>query len=96
MYVQLFEGIAVAREFPMKKLGRAAFAVALALTSVAPALAGEAVHRHAMSLVRPPKYPADFKYFDYVNPDAPKGGEIRETHPRFSSFELGQSHSLER
>jgi microcin C transport system substrate-binding protein len=23
-----------------------------------------------------PKYPADFAHFDYVNPDAPKGGEI--------------------
>jgi microcin C transport system substrate-binding protein len=24
-----------------------------------------------------PKYPADFSHFDYVNPDAPKGGDIR-------------------
>ena len=24
-----------------------------------------------------PKYPKDFKHFDYVNPDAPKGGTIR-------------------
>ncbi|MBC2834660.1 extracellular solute-binding protein [Paragemmobacter straminiformis] len=24
----------------------------------------------------PPKYPADFQHLDYVNPDAPKGGEI--------------------
>ena len=24
----------------------------------------------------PPKYPADFPHLDYVNPDAPKGGEI--------------------
>ncbi|MCV5968787.1 hypothetical protein, partial [Lactococcus petauri] len=23
------------------------------------------------------KYPADFKHFDYVNPVAPKGGEVR-------------------
>ena len=23
-----------------------------------------------------PKYPADFAHFDYVNPEAPKGGEI--------------------
>ena len=28
------------------------------------------------------KYPADFKRFDYVNPDAPKGGVVR-------LFELG-------
>src|SRR5262249_24631876 len=33
---------------------------------------------HATSLVAPrPKYPADFKHFDYVNPDAPKGGLVR-------------------
>ena len=25
-----------------------------------------------------PKYPAGFAHFDYVNPDAPKGGELRE------------------
>ncbi|MBR9828313.1 MAG: ABC transporter substrate-binding protein [Oceanospirillales bacterium] len=25
-----------------------------------------------------PKYPADFEHFDYVNPDAPKGGRLRE------------------
>src|SRR3546814_6566194 len=24
-----------------------------------------------------PKYPPDFKHFDYVNPDAPKGGTAR-------------------
>ena len=24
-----------------------------------------------------PKYPADFVHFDYVNPNAPKGGRIR-------------------
>jgi microcin C transport system substrate-binding protein len=33
--------------------------------------------RHALSLFGDIKYPADFKRFDYVNPDAPKGGVIR-------------------
>ncbi|HSI42534.1 MAG TPA: extracellular solute-binding protein [Xanthobacteraceae bacterium] len=33
--------------------------------------------RHALSLMGSPKYPADFKRFDYVNPDAPKGGTLR-------------------
>ena len=32
---------------------------------------------HAVSLIGTPKYPADFKHFDYVNPDAPKGGLVR-------------------
>jgi microcin C transport system substrate-binding protein len=30
----------------------------------------------AAALGYEPKYPADFKHFEYVNPDAPKGGEI--------------------
>lgn len=31
---------------------------------------------HAISLRSEPKYPADFEHFDYVNPDAPKGGTL--------------------
>ena len=42
------------------------------------ALAEEPACRHAVSLVGPPKHPADFKNFDWVNPDAPKGGTLRE------------------
>lgn len=33
--------------------------------------------RHGLSLMGEPKYPADFKRFDYVNPDAPKAGLLR-------------------
>jgi microcin C transport system substrate-binding protein len=33
--------------------------------------------RHALSLFGDVKYPVDFKRFDYVNPDAPKGGTAR-------------------
>ena len=44
----------------------------------APAAAEDApVHHHALSLIGEPKYPADFTHFDYVNPDAPKGGSVR-------------------
>ena len=32
---------------------------------------------HALTLYSDPKYPADFTHFDYVNPDAPKAGQIR-------------------
>ncbi|HEY0908645.1 MAG TPA: ABC transporter substrate-binding protein, partial [Bradyrhizobium sp.] len=39
--------------------------------------AGEPAWRHALSLFGDIKYPADFKRFDYVNPDAPKGGVAR-------------------
>jgi microcin C transport system substrate-binding protein len=40
--------------------------------------AGEPAWRHALSLFGDIKYPADFKRFDYVNPDAPKGGVARQ------------------
>ena len=33
--------------------------------------------RHGLSLFGALKYPPDFKHFDYVNPDAPKGGRVR-------------------
>jgi microcin C transport system substrate-binding protein len=33
--------------------------------------------RHALSLIGEPKYGLDFKHFDYVNPNAPKGGQAR-------------------
>lgn len=33
---------------------------------------------HALSLLGKPKMPADYKQFNWVNPDAPKGGVIRE------------------
>jgi microcin C transport system substrate-binding protein len=39
--------------------------------------AQETPWRHALSLLGQPKYPADFKRFDYVNPNAPKGGLLR-------------------
>ena len=54
-------------------------AAALILSlSAAPACAAEGLeHHHAISLIGTPKYPADFKHFDYVNPDAPKGGLVR-------------------
>lgn len=43
---------------------------------VAPSRA-ETHWRHGLSLFGDLKYPADFEYFDYVNPDAPKGGRAR-------------------
>jgi microcin C transport system substrate-binding protein len=37
-----------------------------------------AIDGYGFSLYGDPlKYPADFKHFDYVNPDAPKGGSVR-------------------
>jgi microcin C transport system substrate-binding protein len=42
---------------------------------------------HGYSYFGDLKYPADFAHLDYVNPDAPKGGEIAEWAPgTFDSF----------
>ena len=38
-----------------------------------------AVFRHGLSLFGDLKYPADFRHFAYVNPDAPKGGVARQS-----------------
>jgi microcin C transport system substrate-binding protein len=32
--------------------------------------------KHAIAMHGAPKYPANFAHFDYVNPNAPKGGEV--------------------
>jgi microcin C transport system substrate-binding protein len=37
----------------------------------------EPAWRHGMSLFGELKYPAGFRHFDYVNPNAPKGGAVR-------------------
>jgi microcin C transport system substrate-binding protein len=33
---------------------------------------------HALSLIGEPRYGPDFAHFDWVNPDAPKGGRVRQ------------------
>ena len=48
--------------------------LAVALLVAAPATA---TPRHGLAMHGQPKYPAGFAHFDYVNPDAPKGGELR-------------------
>ncbi|XDA97001.1 extracellular solute-binding protein [Sulfitobacter sp. LCG007] len=37
---------------------------------------GEIITSHGYSFYGDLKYPADYDHFDYVNPDAPKGGEV--------------------
>lgn len=55
----------------MRALSAALFAGLLAVGSAA------AEPRHGLSPFGDLKYPADFKRFNYVNPDAPKGGTVR-------------------
>jgi len=60
---------------------------AVAAGIVAPALAQEGARaeeeseRHGMSAFGDLKYPPDFKHFDYVDPDAPKGGSFSQIGP---------------
>ena len=51
-------------------------AVTLALDAAGVRAPASAEPRHGLSIFGVLKYPADFKNFDYVNPDAPKGGRI--------------------
>ena len=63
---------------------RDTFAIgAAALTSalVPTAKAAEAPERHGVSAFGDLKYPADFKQFDYVNPNAPKRGVFSHVAP---------------
>ena len=52
-------------------------ACVLALGAAGSARADIAVNGHGIAMHGAPKYKADFKHFDYVNPEAPKGGEIK-------------------
>jgi microcin C transport system substrate-binding protein len=77
--------LALNRRHLLKGSALAALAPALGTTSgftvVSPAQAqtagNEPVWRYGLSLSGDLKYPADFKRFEYVNPDAPKGGVAR-------------------
>lgn len=61
-------------------LHAAAFVVLLVSGTV------HAAAQHALTLYdEKPKYAADFTHFDYANPDAPKGGTLREAG--FGSFD---------
>ena len=51
------------------------FAAAVVALCLGAAVA-DAAPRHGISTFGDLKYPADFTHFDYVNPDAPKGGKI--------------------
>lgn len=54
--------------------------------------------RHALSLFGDVKYPEGFKYFDYVNPAAPKGGVARQvafgTYDNFNLVVAGVKGTL--
>jgi microcin C transport system substrate-binding protein len=57
-------------------LGAGALAAA-----VAPPVAAQEAERHGMSAFGDLKYPPDFHHFDYVDPNAPKGGAFSQVGP---------------
>ena len=65
-----------------------------------PCFAQEEAERHGISAFGDLKYPADFKHFDYVNPDAPKGGlfsqigSTRQYNQNFLTFNSLNSYIL--
>lgn len=63
----------------MHKLSTAALALVASMAVAPLAIAEETADdwHHASSLSGEPRYPAGFAHFDYVNPDAPKGGTAR-------------------
>ena len=63
----------------------------LALAGLVLAAGGVAAEeKHGLSMFGDLKYPPDFPYFDYVNPNAPKGGKVSQVGPggtlTFDSF----------
>lgn len=63
---------------PIRRI--AMFAIlALATAPVAGAQAQDGEWRHGLSLFGDVKYPPGFEHFEYVNPDAPKGGTFRQS-----------------
>ena len=83
----LLQGGAVAAIAPA--LGSAS---GFSIIASANAQAGGPAWRHGLSLFGDLKYPADFKRFDYVNPDAPKGGAARQISlGTFDNFNIAVS-----
>jgi microcin C transport system substrate-binding protein len=67
--------VARARVDALRVLGTGALIVGMAVWAGA-ARAQDLIVSHGISTFGELKYPADFPHLDYVNPDAPKGGEI--------------------
>ncbi|MDE0030913.1 MAG: extracellular solute-binding protein [Deltaproteobacteria bacterium] len=71
-------------------LGAVFCALALAAAPGVAGAAEEARPSHGIAMHGDLKYPPDFKHFDYVNPDAPKGGAVRlqaiGTYDSFNPF----------
>jgi peptide/nickel transport system substrate-binding protein/microcin C transport system substrate-binding protein len=66
-----------------------AFVLGAALAASEVAASAEARWSHAFAMYGTPKYPVGFAHYDYVNPNAPKGGTLNLSNPdRGTSFSL--------
>jgi len=86
------QGAKAIRQLNVTRARTFALAVGALLLAALPASADE---RHGLSAFGDLKYPPDFKHFEYVNPDAPKGGRLamigtagRTTFDSFNAFIL--------
>ena len=62
--------------------------IAVMLTLVSGLQTSLATPQHALTVYgEAPRYPVDFKHFDYVNPDAPKGGSMRRSAQEIGQFD---------
>src|SRR5262249_40396758 len=67
-----------------------------------PSVAAQEAERHGMSAFGDLKYPPDFHHFDYVDPNAPKGGAFSQVGPsriynqNFLTFNSLNSYILKR
>lgn len=78
-----------------RTLAAAGALVGVFLSAMSPGLVSARTAAHGISAFGDLKYPADFKNFDYVNPDAPRGGRLsligtggRITFDSFNGFIL--------
>ena len=71
---------------------RAIASFLLLATLTMPARAAEVTRSHGLTILGKPALPADFTHFPYVNPDAPKGGQVTlgrvGTYDSFNPFIL--------
>lgn len=83
---RVLQGGAIAATAPLFQINSAGLLIDAAKAQTAPA---DTTWRHGLSLFGDIKYPAGFKHYDYVNPDAPKGGIIRQVaNGTFDNFNV--------
>ena len=61
----------------MRMIRKLGVVVMAGMLAALPAAGQEREWHHASSAIGEPKYPEGFTHFDYVNPEAPKGGTVR-------------------